>query len=87
MYDQETEMRMTEEIPEESDVMLPDPVWSDESSKIDDVLDTPDHLISWNQVTIKAESPEELFMRDVLLGELKDKPPWRDFPFEPFSGT
>jgi len=44
---------------------------------------------SWsrNQVTTKADSPEELLTREVLFGELKDKPPWRDFPLESLSGA
>jgi len=79
---------MTGEIPEDNDVILPmDPIRSDESSRIDDVQNTPDHLTSSNRVTIKAESPKELLMRDVLLDKLKDKPPWRDFLLEPLSET
>jgi len=66
MYDQEPEMRMIGEIPEESDIMLPrDSVRSNESSKINDVLDTPDHLTSRNQVTTKAESPVRNFSREM----------------------
>jgi len=33
-------------------------------------------LTSTNRVPVKAESPEKLLLRDVLLGEIKDKPPW-----------
>jgi len=56
MYDQDSEMRMTGEIWEENDEMLPrNPVRSDESSRIDDVLDIPGHLTSSNRVTPKAE--------------------------------
>jgi len=32
-------------------------------------------LTSTNRVPVKTESPEKLLLRDVLLGEIKDKPP------------
>jgi len=113
---QEPEMRVTGEIPEESDVILPmEPVRSDKN----DVLDPQDQqakgcvicsasnrkrltdhdflsingevrsigieinwmatileLTSSNRVKAKTESPEKLLLRNVLLGEIKDKSPW-----------
>jgi len=45
-------------------------------------------LISTYRVLAKAESPENLLTRDVLLGEVKDIPPWwHGFPLESLSET
>jgi len=129
---QEPEMRVTGEIPEESDVILPmDPVRLDESFRENDVLDPQDQqakrcaicsassrkrladhsflpingevrkidveinwmatileLTSINRVPTKAESPKKLLLRDVLLGEIKDKLPWwHGFQLESLSGA
>jgi len=45
-------------------------------------------LTSTNRVLAKAEPPEKLLLRDVLLGEIKDKPLWwYDFQLESLSGA